>query len=190
MGALPLQKQQFYTYADYAKWDLKEGERYELIDGVPYAMAAPLLKHQAIIGEVFVQLRDFLNGKSCRPFISPIDVCLFGKGDFEETIVQPDVIVVCDKNKIKNKKYCNGAPDLAVEVLSPSSRKRDEQLKYKNYEFAGVREYWIIDPESVTVKACVLVNGKYKVTEYDGEAIVPVTILDGCKINMKEVFAE
>jgi Uma2 family endonuclease len=104
--------------------------------------------------------------------------------------VQPDVIVVCDKSKLSNIKYCNGAPDMVVEVLSPSNSENDLTLKYQKYEFAGVREYWIIDPETSTVKACVLKNGKYTITEYGGDDVAPIAVLEGCKINMKEVFAD
>jgi Uma2 family endonuclease len=187
MGALPLKED--YTYADYLEWDLKEGERYEIIDGVPYAMAAPSIKHQRIAGRIYSELSGFLKGKPCEAFIAPLDVCLFGKGNFDKNYVQPDVFVVCDKSKIEERR-CNGAPDLVVEVLSPSTEVNDFFCKLNKYRQAGVREYWIVDPRTGIIQVCILENSYYITKDYTSDDIIPVTILDGCKINMKEVFAE
>ena len=190
-------KLDYYIYADYASWELAEGERFELIDGVPYSMAAPSVVHQEVSGELFVQLSNFLKGKPCKAFTAPFDVCLHAEGDMDDTVVQPDIIVVCDKTKLSDKKRCNGVPDLVIEILSSSysARRRDNRLKYQKYEFAGVREYWMVDPDELVAEVCVLVNGKYKTTQYkhnqfDTEPlIIPVSVLDGCEINMKEVFS-
>jgi len=187
MEALKLEEN--YTYADYEKWELKQGERYELIDGIPYMMAAPSTWHQAISGEIFVQLYNFLKGKPCRVFHAPFDVRLFGKGKMDRTVVQPDILVVCDSKKI-DKKGCNGAPDFIIEIVSPSNGKMDMQTKLLKYKQAGVREYWIVDPENKAVQTFVLENGKYVVSDAADKGVIPVSILDGCEIDMAEAFGQ
>ena len=144
-----------YTYADYKTWP--DDERWEIIEGVAYAMSpSPSWRHQGLIGELFAQLHDFLKGKPCRVFISPLDTLLHAPGEEDasddaiDTIVQPDVLVVCDKNKL-GPRAVRGAPDVAVEVLSPYSWDRDIRLKMRVYEERGVREYWVVDPGNKTV---------------------------------------
>jgi Uma2 family endonuclease len=177
-----------YLFSDYESWD--DDNRYELIDGKVYLMSpAPSIEHQAISGEVFSQLRNFLRGKPCMAFMAPVDVCLNGKGDGDDTIVQPDVLVLCDKSKL-DKKRVNGAPDMVVEILSPSSASRDSILKMNKYLNAGVREYWIVDPESKKVYTNLLSNGKYILEVYTETDTVPVGILEGCQIDMKEAFKD
>jgi len=183
-----LEKEEYYTYADYAAWELKEGERCELIDGEPYLMASPNIVHQRIVLALGSIIRDFLKGRKCQVFIAPLDVCLYGKGDYDYTVVEPDVIVVCDKNKLE-KNRCNGAPDMVIEILSPSNDKYDKIKKFYKYEHAGVREYWMVDPQNLTVDKCVLVNNRYVVTKYN-EGLVPVSVLDGLEINIDDIFAE
>ncbi|MCL1831571.1 MAG: Uma2 family endonuclease [Oscillospiraceae bacterium] len=179
---------QRYTYEDYAKWELAQGERFELIDGVPYAMAAPSVKHQDAVGEIFVQLKNFLRGKSCRVFIAPFDVCLNAKGNKDKNVVQPDILVVCEPKKLADGKRCNGAPDLAIEVLSPSNENHDSFVKFNLYRQAGVREYWVVNPENETVHKYVLQNKKYVAEVYSTQDIVPVNVLNGCEIDLKLVF--
>ncbi|MDR0310315.1 MAG: Uma2 family endonuclease, partial [Acidobacteriota bacterium] len=112
-----LQKDERYTYADYASWDTEE--RYELIDGVPYLMSpAPLRKHQSILFELSGQFRNFLKGKPCKAFAAPFDVRL-NADTYDDTVVQPDLVVICDKLKL-DAKGCVGAPDMVIEILSPS----------------------------------------------------------------------
>jgi Uma2 family endonuclease len=186
-----LQKLDYFTYADYKSWDLDEGERYELINGVAYIMPAPTIWHQMVLMNLCELLRAFVKGKNGVVLPAPLDVCLYGKGDMEDNVVQPDIAVFCDKSRL-GKKHCNATPDMVVEILSLSSagKRRDERIKYQQYEFAGVREYWIVNPEALTVRVCVLVNGKYNVTEYTENDIVPVTVLEGCEVDMQSVFAE
>lgn len=147
MGHPALHKDARYTYRDYLSWP--EGERYELIEGVAYAMApAPLLKHQELVGEIFFQLRAQLEGRPCRPFIAPVDVRLPEPGQEEDqtsTVVQPDVFVVCDEAKL-DARGVRGAPDFVGEVLSPATATRDHLEKKRVYERAGVREYWLVHP--------------------------------------------
>jgi Uma2 family endonuclease len=114
-------------------------DRYELIGGQVFMMAPPTVEHQRTVQKVFKQLDAFFTGKSCEAFVSPIGVCLN-----ENTAVQPDVLVVCDRSKI-GEKTINGAPDLVVEVSSPSTKVHDLNRKRLLYKEAGVREYWVVD---------------------------------------------
>ena len=182
-----LQETQRYTYADYCTWG--DDERWELIDGIPYAMSpSPTRTHQKIVGNIYSRLEHFLRGKSCEVYISPFDVRL-NPGTKDDTVVQPDIVVVCDKSKL-NDSGCVGAPDMVVEVLSPSTARRDRWLKFTRYIKAGVREYWIVDPETKTASVHILIDGAYTANAYSDEDTVPVFVLDGCKINMGEVFGE
>jgi Uma2 family endonuclease len=178
-----IRKQERYTYEDYLKWD--DDVHYELIDGVPYAMAAPTVEHQRISSELHGQLWTFLKGKPCRPFTAPIDVRLNArKGD--NIVVQPDLLVVCDHSKIE-KNSINGAPDLIIEILSPSSLRHDKLIKFNKYMEAGVREYWVVEPEIKTITVHVLRDGKYTTDVY-GDGNVPVSVLNGCEIDLNTIF--
>ena len=176
-----------YTYADYASWD--DDARYELIDGIAYMMSpAPGRRHQGIGGNIFAHLWNFLRGKPCKVYDAPFDVRL-NAADDDDTVVQPDIVVVCDQAKLDDK-GCNGAPDLVVEILSPSTASRDRVLKFNKYLQAGVREYWIVDPDSKTVLTHMLKDGQYMTRAYAEADTVPVHVLDGCTISLPDVFAE
>jgi len=173
------------TYADYCSWD--DDQRWELIDGVAYAMSSPSRKHQEILGILHIKIGTFLSGKQCKVFLAPFDVRLnHDSGD--DTVVQPDIMVICDSSKLGDKS-CNGAPDLVIEILSPSTTMRDKLLKFRKYLQAEVREYWIVDPEYKTVSVHLLKNDDYLVRIYDIENTVPVHVLEGCEIDLAEVFA-
>ena len=174
------------TYADYASWD--DGNRYELIDGVVHAMSAPNATHQRVLLNLARKIADYLDDKPCEVFLAPFDVCLMGKGDEDDTVVQPDVLVICDERKLENGKYCNGAPDLAIEILSPSTASLDRIKKLNKYLQAGVREYWIVDPVDKSIVVNILENSKYVVTEYNGADTAPVFVLDDCNISLPDVF--
>ena len=176
-----------YTYADYASWD--DENRYELIDGVAFIMSAPSTVHQRILTEMLRQLANFLYGKQCEVFIAPFDVCLNARGDDDDTVVQPDILVICDDSKL-DKKRCNGAPDLVIEIVSPSSSRHDRFKKLNKYLYAGVREYWIVDPDDKILTVHVLEDSKYVIGAYGSDDSVPVNVLEGCEINLSEVFAD
>ena len=183
-----LQKDILYTYADYASWG--EDARYELIDGIVYSMAPGASEsHQHASGGLFAQFYAYLQDKPCKVFHPPFDVCLHAEGDDDKTVVQPDLFVVCDKSKLDGKR-CNGAPDLVIEILSPSSASRDNLLKFNMYMQAGVREYWIVDTHDKIVRVCILKNGKYEMSDYINPSTIPVNTLEGCQINMAPVFDE
>jgi Uma2 family endonuclease len=188
MALVPEEAKTCYTYRDYLEWD--EDERGEILDGQVYMLASPDLYHQEISGNLYFQIKTFLKGKPCQPYYAPVTVRLFPEEDNgDSTVFEPDLIVVCDPSKL-DKKSCRGAPDLVVEILSPSTASRDKVLKFRKYQQAGVREYWIISPDDKTIQACVLTDGgHYIVTGYGEEDNAPITALPGCVIDLKEVFS-
>ena len=107
----------------------------------------------------------------------------------EDTVFEPDIVVVCDKTKLDDD-ICHGAPDLIVEILSPSTERTDRVIKFRKYQEAGVREYWILDPKLNSLQTNVLSNGSYITTMYVQNETAPVSVLEGCKINLAEVFKE
>jgi Uma2 family endonuclease len=176
-----------YTYADYLEWD--DGKRYELIDGTVYMMAAPSIDHQSISGEIFRQFSNFLLGKPCRVFAAPLDVRLFPQKNLgDNTVVQPDLLVVCDKTKLA-KRGCNGAPDLVIEILSPSNDAEEMLRKFQKYLQAGVREYWVVDLERHLIQVHIFDKGRYISSTYDGDAVVPVSILPGLTIDLNALWS-
>lgn len=190
--ALPKEKAR-YTFADYLTWD--ENERIEIIGGEAFLMAVPDSKHQEISMEISRQLANFLVGKPCRVYPAPFNVRLFEKdGDAPEdvdTVVEPDISVICDRSKI-DARGCKGAPDLIVEILSPSSLRNDRLVKLRLYQRAGVREYWIADPENKTVQVFLFNNNGilYPHEDYGQENMAKVNVLDGCFIELDKVFSE
>lgn len=174
-----------YTVEEYLAWD--EDVRAELYEGTLIMLAQPTVRHQAVLGEILAQLHTFLKGKPCKVYPAPLGVKLF---ENEDTIFEPDIVVICDRSKL-DEKICRGAPDLIIEVRSPTTARMDLKLKYRKYEQAGVREYWIVDPEANYVQAGVLHDGKYITRMYDvEEETAPVQILEGCVINLADVFSE
>ncbi len=145
---MPLaQAEHRYTYADYLTWP--EEERWELIDGVPYNMSpAPTRRHQEVVGEIFRQFANQLEDRRCRVYVAPFDVRM-GDPDASDaeitTVVQPDVSVFCDPAKL-DERGAKAAPDLVVEVLSPSTAPKDLTVKRELYARYGVREYWVLEP--------------------------------------------
>ena len=152
-------------------------------------MSAPSVMHQSISMEFSRQLAAFLVGKPCKVFASPFDVCLSAMGDDDDTVVQPDIVVVCDGSKLDSKR-CNGAPDMIIEIISPSTSRHDRIVKLNRYLQAGVREYWIADPDDKAVTVHTLDNGRYIISAYEGTETVSVEVLDGCKITLTDVFTE
>jgi len=188
MGALPKEERRF-TYADYKEWELDEGERYELIYGEAFAMAAPSARHQAVSVALSSQFYTYLRGKPCRVFYAPFDVRLFYEEDeSDDTVVQPDIMVICDKDKIADES-CHGAPDLVIEILSPSNTATEMERKFLLYQEAGVREYWIVDSKNNILKVHCFQDSGISTNTYKSADTVPVTILPGFSIALEQVFA-
>ena len=175
-----------YTIEDYLA--LPDEQRVELIDGVFYDMAAPTSVHQILATEIWQKFKSYVreNHDSCVPMISPLDVQL---DEDDRTIVQPDVVVICDRDKIRWERIF-GAPDLVVEILSPSTRKKDMFLKLMKYQNAGVREYWIVDPDRLQIIVYDFAHDENPVI-YTFDDAVPVGIWDGaCRIDFSEIYEE
>jgi Uma2 family endonuclease len=163
---LPRRDLEHHTYADYCSWP--DDVRYELIDGVAYAMGpAPVRRHQGILLELARQVANVLEGSPCRPYIAPFDVRLPKADESDndvDTVVQPDLVVICDRAKLDDK-GCRGAPDWVVEVLSPSTAGHDQILKRALYQRVGVREYWLVHPVDRIVTVYRLNAGSYGVPD-------------------------
>jgi Uma2 family endonuclease len=182
MGSTAKRTGSGFTYADYLTWPADE--RWEIIGGEAYAMTpAPTLRHQKIAGNLFASFAAFFKGKTCVPFYAPTDVVL---DDFN--IVQPDILVVCDRGKMTDANV-QGAPDLVVEILSPSTGLRDKREKKVLYERFGVREYLVVDPEHEMVERFVLADGSYGSEEAFGWAeTLSLAIFPELALNLWEIF--
>ncbi len=154
-----------YTYKDYLLWKFKE--RVELIKGKIFKMSpAPSISHQEISRNINRVLDHYFFGKSCKVFYAPLDVLLSDKKKSSEeneifTVVQPDLCVICDPEKIADGKKCIGAPDLVIEILSPGNSKKEMDYKFDLYQEAGVQEYWLVYPEEKSINIFVLKNDEY-----------------------------
>lgn len=180
----PEKKQGEYTLQDYYR--LPDDRRAELIDGVIYDLASPTHIHQIISGQIYRRFSDYIDKKKgkCVPAYAPLDVQLDCD---DKTVVQPDVMILCDRSKFQ-RGVVYGAPDLIVEILSKSTKKKDMTVKYGKYAAAGVREYWLVDPD----KKRVIVYGfgdDIDVSVYGFEHAVPVGIFQGeCVVDFKEIY--
>ncbi|MCL2376350.1 MAG: Uma2 family endonuclease [Defluviitaleaceae bacterium] len=181
---LAKQKKQHFTYADYCTWD--DDMRYELIDGTAYIMASPSTVHQRISGNLFWKFREYLQGKKCEVFHAAFDVRLnWDKGD--DTVVQPDLLVICDPDKI-DEKGCKGAPDLVIEILSPSTHGHDTMRKFAKYTNAGVKEIWFVDPDTGEGKIYKQRDDEYFVSMFGPTDKITIGILPDFTIDMKDIF--
>ena len=176
--------ERLYTVEEYMSWD--DDIRCELYEGALVVAEAPTTRHQRISREILGQIWQFLKNKPCEVFYAPFSVRLF---ETEETVFQPDIVVICDKSKL-GERGVNGAPDMVIEILSPSTAKMDKQLKYGKYQKAGVKEYWIVDPERNLLEANRLNGDSYTTTIYLETDKAPVHILDGFEINLADVFKD
>ena len=150
-----------YTYTDYLLWQLKE--RVELLRGRIFKMIpVPAIIHQRISMRLSGEFYNFFKGKSCEVFTAPFDVVLPSADGKEDNVVQPDLCVVCDPEKLADGKRCLGAPDLVIEILSKGNSQRDLDDKFHLYEQAGVSEYWIVRPTDKEVNIFVLDQGRYR----------------------------
>lgn len=193
MGPLAENRHELFTYGDYLRWD--DGERWELIDGVTYNMTpAPSRHHQQISGELFLQFGNQLRNTGCKVYAAPFEVRLPEGDEADEavrTVVQPDISVICDDSKLDDK-GCKGCPDLIVEILSPSTARKDMKEKFLRYERAGLREYWIADPAGKTVTVFSLSDAGLfgRPDVYGEEERIIVGILDNLEIDLQQVFRE
>jgi Uma2 family endonuclease len=183
------------TYADYLNWS---GDvRVEIINGIAHMISMPSTIHQKISLRLMQHFIDFLAGKTYQVFTAPFAVRLFPQEDkTDDTIVEPDIVIVCDSAKI-DEHGCNGAPDLIIEILSPSSRRKDRYLKRNLYQRAKVREYWIVSPDYNEIEVHLFEGNSivfYGINEPETSddlklpEIVPVAMLPGLEINANDIF--
>ena len=189
MTAADLDVNKIYTYADYLKWKIEE--RLELIKGKIFEMSAPNRVHQEISSFIHVSLGNYLRGKTCKVYSAPFDVRLprKSKDDIEIiTVVQPDLCVICDPSKL-DYKGCIGAPDIVVEILSPSNNVVELKNKFEIYQESGIKEYWVVSPQDKTFLVYTLVDGIYKPSNLmvAGD-IVRSTVLTDFSLDLKEMF--
>lgn len=187
-----LKEHERFTYADYLAWP--DEERWELIEGVPYMMSpAPTRKHQELAGNLHSLLHQYLKGKKCKVYVAPFDVRLpetQGSSDEQtETVVQPDIVVVCDPDKLDDR-GCKGAPDLVIEITSPRSAEHDLKDKFYLYQRVGVLEYWIVNQSDNTLMVFKRdAIGEYGRPEmYGSRDKVAVPLLGDLEIDLAEVF--
>ena len=175
-----------YSYADYLVWKIKE--RVELLKGKILEMSAPSPIHQEISGNLQGALFVFLKNSKCKLYTAPFDVRFPQKGESQVyTVVQPDLCVGCDLEKIDSK-GCVGAPDLVVEILSPGNSKKEMKSKFALYQEEGVREYWIVDPDRELVFVYVAENKKFRPTLPITDDYVRSTIFPNFSIHTADIF--
>ena len=192
------EKQEFLRKYKVRKYNLVEflefvddrDGRYELIDGRIYMMASPNVVHQEIVGDIGRKLKNYLDDKKCRVFIAPLDVVLFEKGkdkDKSQNVFQPDIFVVCDPKKIaKDKIY--GAPDMVIEIVSFSSAIHDYRKKFEIYMKYGVKEYWIVNPETKQIFVKINGHGEHdEVIKYSFGDKIKISIFDDFYLDFKEL---
>lgn len=174
-----LRKEELYTIGDI--YALPDGERAELIDGKIYYMAPPNTKHQMLVSDLHYQIKDYIrrNHGECEVIPAPFAVFL---NEDDTNYVEPDISVICDKNKITDK-GCNGAPDWVIEIVSPGGGSMDYFTKLFKYQTAGVREYWIADP--VKQRVTVYFFEREETEEYPFGADIPVGIYKGFQMKVE-----
>ena len=195
MSEPALKDDRMYTYGDYKNWP--EDERWELIDGTAWNMSpAPNRYHQKYLTGFMMQIAHFLEGSSCDVYPAPFEVLLPDNSEDEEddisTVVQPDISVICDRNKLTDK-GCTGAPDWIIEILSPYTSRMDMSIKYELYERHRVREYWIADPGNKYVHVYLLdEKGKYPECPqvYLQDSVVTCHVIEGLSLDLRRVFSK
>lgn len=171
---MSLVQERTYTIDDI--YALPDGERAELIDGNIYYMSPPNRKHQDYVGALYRKISDYidLNKGSCKPYLAPFAVFL---SENDKTYVEPDISVICDKNKLTDK-GCNGAPDWIIEIVSPSSKRMDYSIKLFKYRSSGVKEYWIVDSD----------KNRITVWNFEDDSMEEYSLADKVKVNIYEDF--
>jgi Uma2 family endonuclease len=182
-----------YTYSDYVLWKFQE--RVELLKGKIFKMAAPSLTHQEISSNLHGLFWFHFRNHSCKLYAAPVDVRLplpehRVTSDKIDTVIQPDLCVVCDVSKLVDNQSCVGAPDLVVEILSPGNSRREMKDKFELYEEAGVLEYWVVDPSRRSVLVYVLKENGFISTgrPFLDDDILNSTIFEDLKVDLSEVF--
>ncbi len=179
-----------YTYADYITWQFDE--MVELIKGKIIRMSpAPRMSHQRVSNQLSFGFNLFFQTNKCNVFVAPFDVILQKTTSAEKvnTVVQPDICVICDETKLQET-GCFGSPDLIIEILSPTTKKKDYNEKFNLYEENEVREYWLVDPSDKTAEIYVLENNEYELHQRISKdaPLFQSKIFDGLEIKWENIF--
>ena len=177
-----------YTYAEYLLWQFEE--RVELLKGKLFKMSAPSINHQRVSRKLSTKIDNYLEGKRCEVFSAPFDVVLKNPNGEDNTVLQPDLCVVCDPEKLADGKRCYGAPDWVLEIVSPSNVEKELSKKMHIYEEAGVAEYWVLRPEEKELDIFVLQDNGYigLKPRFAREVVSPQKFPD-LQINLSEIFS-
>jgi len=186
MGEVALNPEERFKYKDLKTWP--EDERWELIHGVPFRMQAPRIVHQRVLVKLLTQLGNWFEGKTCEPFVAPVDVLFRDYPDQDEdevdTVVEPDLLIVCDPELVKDNGV-HGAPDWVLEILSPSTTWRDQTEKRTLYERHGVKEYWVLNPDTLDLTIFRLIEGRFQTPEGASlKAPVAVGLFPGLELSL------
>lgn len=179
------------TYEEFLELTKESEQRFELIDGIIYNLASSSYKHQRVVGELYGAFYNWFKGKKCVPLTSPFEVTFF-KEENNICVVQPDIVIICDKDNLDEKGNYKGTPTLVVEVLSPSTRSKDMLKKLELYKQCGVNEYWIVDPinEYMLVYALEdndIVNSK--TYSKSAHQVVRSEVFEELEADLQDVFA-
>jgi len=186
-----IQKSNIKTYSNLK--EISENKVYTLIDGTLFLHAAPSWQHQKILKNLMLIFGNYLKDKDCEIFSAPFDVFLEAKDEHEvenaTTVVQPDLTIICDKSKLAKTGYI-GAPQMIIEITSPSTVKLDRVLKFNKYEEAGVKEYWVVEPENKIITCFVLQSdGRYGRPKIFSEGdIIKVATFPDLEVHVDEIF--
>ena len=179
------------TYEEYLKMTEESENRYEYIDGEIILLASPLYPHQRAVREILGEFTAWFRDKDCEPLTAPFDVVLHRLGNAEKiNSVQPDILVICDQDKIDETGRYRGTPTLVVEVLSDSTRSRDLIQKVDLYMESGVQEYWVANPDSAEIYIYVFADYKLaNILTFKGEEHAQSVFFPGLKADLKQIFA-
>lgn len=183
------------SYEEYMELVDSSDQRYELIDGEIYLLASPSFRHQIVVNEIAWHFNNYFKGRPCRPLTAPFDVRLFGfatKFEEDPNVVQPDVVVICDLDKVNAASKYEGVPSLVVEVLSPSTKGKDLAAKLNLYMKSGVLEYWVVNLENMSILQYVFsperdIDGLKSLGEKD---TIESCAFDGLKLALEDIFNE
>jgi Uma2 family endonuclease len=176
------------TYQEFLELTAHSEDQYELIDGELYLQDSPVYHHQSILSELYVRLYSWFKGKPCRSLFAPFDVTL-DKGLNNINVVQPDILVICDLDQIDSQGKYHGVPSLVVEVMSPSTRRKDMLKKLDLYLQTGIQEYWLIDPDKQIAYLYSFASGDFTDNRvYVGDAVVQSMCFPGLEIKLQDLF--
>ncbi|MEL1136108.1 type II toxin-antitoxin system prevent-host-death family antitoxin [Desulfitobacterium sp. THU1] len=182
-------------YEEYMELVESSDQRYELIDGEIYLLASPSFKHQVVVNEISGQFYNYFKGKPCRSLTAPLDIRLFGYATkFEEdpNVVQPDLVVICDEERVNEKNKYEGIPTLVVEVLSPYTKAKDLVAKLNLYMKSGVLEYWVVNPEDKRILQYSFSKERdinYP-QSYQQEETIQSTVFSELRIALSDIFSD